>query len=211
MQTRSTKTSHPPQPPKESTYTQHENPISHNPSEIREQRQQQEADQHQHRDRHRHRGDAPERITRGASSLPSTDASASVTNTAQHRREQREGDIDPEYGVEQQPDEGAIARAVGGQSRHRGAQAGAHAGPVGSARGPGAPGFGEGDDTMADLDRKAEGHRRILGERVGRTPPVPDGETVEREALRERKLREDTEVRPAEVVGEVTGKPVVGR
>lgn len=99
--------------------------------------------------------------------------------------------LDTEYGVEQQPAEGDIARAVQGKSadaRAR-AQAGAHAGAVGSAEGPGAPGYEKGE--MADLDQKREMHDRMLGDRVGQSPAEP-------EEVRSRKLRQDEEV---DVVG----------
>lgn len=137
-------------------------------------------------------------------------------------------DVDTEYGIEQQPGEGDIARAVEGHSRGR-MQAGAHAGAVGSAWGPGMPGtgagigigtgtgtetgMGEGESDTADLGRKEEEHWRILGEKVGRSPGGEDGEAelAERERVREKKLRQDRELRPKDVVKEATGDPVVGR
>jgi hypothetical protein len=105
------------------------------------------------------------------------------------------------YGVEQQPAEGDIAAAVKGKSaraRER-AQAGAHAGPVGSMRGPGHP-------EMADLDRKREEHDRVLGERVGQSPATPDEEGEE---LRRGKLERDEELDVEGAVREGTGAPVV--
>ncbi|KAL4920788.1 hypothetical protein BDW62DRAFT_198671 [Aspergillus aurantiobrunneus] len=196
-------TQQPSQPPKQSAYTQASNPVKHSPYET--------AQSHAHEQRSY--GTAPASITRGASSKPSTSQSLLAEqqrHQASLRAMQREGDVDTEYGVEEQPDEGAIARAVEDHSRHR-MQAGAHAGAVGTAQGPGAPAVGEGVDTMADLARKREEHARILGERVGRTPPVPDGETAERERLRVRKLRENRELHVGDVVREATGDPVVGR
>ncbi|KAI9374852.1 hypothetical protein BJX61DRAFT_540350 [Aspergillus egyptiacus] len=189
----------PPQPPKSSTYTQPTNPVSQTPSEATEGHKEQ-----------RHQGDPTPRITRGASSKPSTSG-----HQTQQKTMQRHGDVDTEYGVEQQPNEGSIAHAVEGksqQSRQR-VQAGAHAGAVGAAQGPGAPGYGygEGPDQLADLNRKTEEHERLLGEKVGRTPPGPEGEVAERERLRERKLQEDRELRPKDVVAEATGAPAVGR
>lgn len=196
-------TQQPSQPPKESAYTQSANPVTHSPYETK---QSQEREQRSY-------GTPPGLITRGASSKPSTNETILA---AKHRHEaslkamQAEGDVDTDYGVEQQPNEGAIAHAVEDHSRHR-MQAGAHAGAVGTAQGPGMPAHGEGEDTMAHLDRKGEEHRRILGERVGRSPPVPDGETAEREKLRERKLKEDRELHVGDAVREATGSPVVGR
>lgn len=52
----------------------------------------------------------------------------------------RAWDIDTEYGVERHP--GDIATAIEGKGGINREQAGAHAGPVGSAEGPEAPGFG---------------------------------------------------------------------
>ncbi|KAL3474820.1 hypothetical protein BJX99DRAFT_172690 [Aspergillus californicus] len=200
MQT--SRTTQPPQPPKESAYTQSSNPVTHNPSETTTAKTEQ-----------RSFGDPTPSITRGASSNPSTAstlANASNRHKTQLEEMQRSGDVDTEYGIEQQPAEGSIAQAVEGQSRHR-MQAGAHAGAVGNAQGPGAPASGEGVSNLADLDRKREDHERILGDRVGKSPPVPDGASAEREEVRARKLKLDRELRPGDVVREVTGDPVVGR
>ncbi|KAL2841904.1 hypothetical protein BJY01DRAFT_6648 [Aspergillus pseudoustus] len=204
MQT--TSTQQPPQPPKESAYNQPSNPVSHNPIEQRDQRSQPS-----------NYGNPVPSIIRGAGSKPSTNSTTQKTSqrhsdslNAMHR----EADVDIDYGVEQQPNEGAIANAVESQSRHkiedRAHQAGAHAGPVGRAQGPGAPAFGEGVTTLENLDEKGEEHRRILGERVGRTPPG-GSEEERREEGRERRLRQDRELHPADVVGEATGDPVAGR
>lgn len=91
------------------------------------------------------------------------------------------------------------------------AQAGAHAGPVGSAGGPGHPGFGEADDLAADLGAKRVEHDRILGDRVGRSPPEVEGEVAEREAVRRRKLELDEKLDVEEAVKQATGDPVVGK
>ncbi|KAL4874047.1 hypothetical protein BDV12DRAFT_158945 [Aspergillus spectabilis] len=200
MNTHTTAPSNPPQPPKQSAYTQSSNPVSRNPSESNQSEQ-----------RTPTYGAAPSSITRGASSNPSTSQSQPQFQSQPIEPKQFAPSIDqdPEYGVEQQPTEGSIAHAVKSQSRHR-IQAGAHAGAIGSAQGPGAPAYGEAPDTMANLDRKTEEHFRILGERVGRTPPV-EGEEIEREKLRERKLRQDRELHPDKVVKEATGEPVVGK
>ncbi|KAL5338892.1 hypothetical protein BJX70DRAFT_184650 [Aspergillus crustosus] len=203
METHTT-SSNPPQPPKQSAYTQSSNPVSQNPSESNQSFEQRTPTIGSY-------GTAPASITRGASSNPSTSqpqqkqpkpSSAQQTSTSSIEQ-------DPEYGVEQQPTEGDIAHAVEANSRHR-LQAGAHAGPIGSAQGPGAPAYGEEPDQLADLDRKTDEHFRILGERVGRTPPV-EGDEAEREKLRERKLKEDRELHPGEAVGQVSGGGVVGR
>ncbi|KAL4900705.1 hypothetical protein BDW74DRAFT_92177 [Aspergillus multicolor] len=201
-------TSQPSQPPKQSAYIQPSNPVTHNPSESKTTEQR----SHQY-------GTAPATITRGASSTPSNNSSLNSTQKAKDESGKSlhaHSDVDTEYGVEQQPSEGDIAHAVEGHSRHR-IQAGAHAGAVGSPQGPGAPARGEGVSNLQDLDRKAEEHQRILGERVGRSPEPPyddgmgGGESAEREKVRERKLRQDRELHPKDVVQEATGEPVVGR
>lgn len=118
-------------------------------------------------------------------------------------------EVDLEYGVELQPNEGDIANAVESKRRRPRAQAGAHAGPVGSAEGPGHPGFGEERDLAADLERKREEHDRVLGERVGQSPAVPEGEEAEREEVRRRKLEQDRKVDVKGAVEAGTGDPVV--
>ncbi|KAL4806343.1 hypothetical protein BDV18DRAFT_160410 [Aspergillus unguis] len=197
----------PPQPPKQSAYTQSSNAVSHNPAETSEQRS------------HTY-GTPPDAITRGASSIPSTQNTLAATeqkHAASQNAMAREADVDTQYGVEQQPSEGDIAQAVEGHSRHR-VQAGAHAGAVGSAQGPGMPGRNEGESNLKDLGRKEEEHWKILGERVGRSPGVEndheiegEGELAERERVRQRKLRQDRELHPKDAVQEATGDPVVGR
>lgn len=194
-------TSQPPQPPKQSSYTQPSNPVTQNPAES----QQTEQRSHTY-------GTAPATITRGTSSNPSNPSNVSSTRTKKEQSGKSlhaHSDVDTEYGVEQQPSEGDIANAVEGRSRHR-AQAGAHAGAVGTAQGPGMPARGEGVSNLQDLDKKAEEHQRILGDKVGRSPPI-EGEEVEREKLREGKLRQDRELHPSDAVSKATGKPVVGR
>ncbi|PYI09666.1 hypothetical protein BO78DRAFT_32042 [Aspergillus sclerotiicarbonarius CBS 121057] len=190
------------QPPKQAAYNQSSNPVDRTPYEQR-------VPQHQTRQR----GDPISSITRNANSHPSNDEALRRLN-AEREQEQRAmqnaSDVDTEYGVEQQPAEGDIAHAVEGKSaeaRAR-AQAGAHAGPVGSAMGPGDPGYEKGE--AADLDRKREAHDQMLGDRVGQSPPEPDGETVERGALRERKLRQDRELDVQGAVSEGSGGAVVG-
>ncbi|BCS02118.1 uncharacterized protein AKAW2_60382S [Aspergillus luchuensis] len=181
----------PPQPPKQAAYNQPTNPVTHTPSEQRtSQSSSQNPSQYDHLPRHR--GDALSPITRNAASQPSN--SNTNPNTSKHQEAMRNAasTLDTEYGVEQQPAEGDIARAVQGKSadaRAR-AQAGAHAGAVGSAEGPGAPGYEKGE--MADLDQKREMHDRMLGDRVGQSPAEPEDE------VRRRKLRQDEEV---DVVG----------
>lgn len=122
---------------------------------------------------------------------------------------QKESNVDVEYGVEQQPAEGYIADAVErkGMGTDR-AQAGAHAGPVGSAAGPGHPGFGEQRDLAAQMDRKRAEHDRVVGERVGQSPSTPEPEVAEREAARQLKLKRNESVDAREAVKEATGKPV---
>ncbi|PYH47981.1 uncharacterized protein BP01DRAFT_353876 [Aspergillus saccharolyticus JOP 1030-1] len=198
--------SQPAQPPKEAGYNQASNPVTQTPYE---QRVPQESTQP------RQRGDAMSSITRSADSRPANDEALRQLNA--DREQEREAmhkasDVDLEYGVEQQPAEGEIAHAVKSTSERARAraQAGAHAGPVGSANGPGGPGYEKG--LAADLDRKAEEHERILGDRVGQSPAEPDGDGVlaEREALRERKLKQDSELDVKGAVSKGTGDPVVG-
>ncbi|KAJ5641267.1 hypothetical protein N7490_005267 [Penicillium lividum] len=189
----------PAQPPKQAAYTQPLNPVSHIPQEQRAPA--------------RHHEDAPGVITRGASSKPSSDEARARLNE-QHRLEQERmlnsPDVDLEYGVEQQPAEGYIADAVErkGMGMQR-AQAGAHAGPVGSAGGPGHPGFGEERDLAAHMGEKRAEHDRILGEKIGQSPLEPEYDVAEREAARERKLRQNEDVDVAGAVREASGNPVV--
>lgn len=197
MQTRS-QTTQPAQPPKEAAYTQSSNPVSQTPSEQRSPPPT------------RQYGDPTTSITRGPSSNPSNDL-ARARLQAQHGAEQEQiqksPDVDLEYGVEQQPAEGYIADTVArkGMGMQR-AQAGAHAGPVGSASGPGHPGFGEERDLAANMEMKKAEHERMLGEKVDKGP-APDSEVVEREAVRERKLKRNEEVEGA--IKESSGTPVV--
>ncbi|KAJ5555815.1 hypothetical protein N7461_004285 [Penicillium sp. DV-2018c] len=203
MQTRSqTKANQPPQPPKEAAYNQSSNPVT----QAQEQRAPTEAT--------RHHGDAIGAIYRTAESTPSSDETRANLR-AQHKLHEREvqnaSDVDLEHGVEQQPAEGYIADAVQrkGMGQQR-AQAGAHAGPVGSAGGPGHPGFGEAEDTAAHLDEKTVEHERILGDRVGRSPAM-DGEVAEREGVRREKLEKDERLDVKGAVEKATGDPVVGK
>ncbi|KNG88041.1 hypothetical protein ANOM_004079 [Aspergillus nomiae NRRL 13137] len=104
--------------------------------------------------------------------------------TQSRQQQQRDlhfaADVDTQYGVEQQPNEGSIAANVEGKSARASDQAGAHAGPVGSALGPGYPASasaaaaGDGGE-VRELGRK-EVHEWMLGERVGRSPTEPDGD-----------------------------------
>ncbi|EAW19052.1 uncharacterized protein NFIA_090100 [Aspergillus fischeri NRRL 181] len=188
----------PAQPSKQAAYDQSQNPVTQTPQEQRVQPHQ------------RQRGDPVSFITRRtADSKPSNDKELA---RLKQRREQEQkilqaaSDVDLEYGVEEQPAEGDIARAVRQKSER--AQAGAHAGPVGSAQGPGNPGFGEERDLAADMGRKREEHDRILGDRVGQSPAEPDGEAAEREALRQRKLKEEENLDVKGAVRAGTGDPV---
>ncbi|KAJ5630242.1 uncharacterized protein N7484_010342 [Penicillium longicatenatum] len=190
----------PAQPPKQAAYDQASNPVSHN---LQEQRAPESAT--------RHHGDAPVAITRGANSKPSSEE-ARTRLTEQRRLEQERmhnsPDVDVEYGVEQQPAEGYIADAVErkGMGMRR-AQAGAHAGPVGSAGGPGHPGFGEQSDLAAHMDEKREVHDRMLGEKVGHSPSEYD--VADREAARHRKLKQNEDLDVTGAVKEASGDPVV--
>ncbi|OQD60765.1 hypothetical protein PENPOL_c020G05088 [Penicillium polonicum] len=203
MQTRSQTQDQPSQPPKQAAYAQSSNPVTHTPQEQRA------------TEPVRHHGDTIGTIKRTAESNPSSDEERARLS-AQHQQHERQlhnaPDVDLEYGVEQQPAEGYIADAVQrkGMGMQR-AQAGAHAGPVGSAGGPGHPGFGEADDLAANLGAKRVEHDRILGDRVGRSPPEPEGEVAEREAARRRKLEQDEKLDVEGAVKQATGDPVVGK
>ncbi|KAB8265355.1 hypothetical protein BDV32DRAFT_144645 [Aspergillus pseudonomiae] len=161
------------QPPKSTTYTQPQNPISQTPLE-------------QHKQRARHHGDNVPTITRGPQSRPSNSDALSALNQTR-KQQQRDlhfaADVDRQYGAEQQPNEGSIAANVEGKNARARGQAGAHAGPVGSALGPGYPASasaaaaaaaGDGGE-VRELGRKEE-HKWMLGERVGRSPTEPDGD-----------------------------------
>ncbi|KAF9886530.1 hypothetical protein FE257_011301 [Aspergillus nanangensis] len=200
MQTRHHHHDVPSQPPKQAAYDQANNPVTHTPREQR-------LPPHQERIYGNHI-DAINR--RAASSKPSSDE-AIAHLMAEHREEERqmqnEPDVDLEYGVEQQPNEGEIAYAVEHRSeeaRQR-AEVGAHAGPGHPTYHPG----GEERDYAADMARKKKDHDRVLGERVGHNPPEPDAETVERELLWERRVKEQRDFHPGEIIHEATGEPVV--
>ncbi|KAJ5371651.1 hypothetical protein N7517_003657 [Penicillium concentricum] len=202
MQTRSQTQDQPSQPPKQAAYAQSSNPVSHTPQEQRATED-------------RHHGDTIGTIKRTASSQPSSDENRARLS-AQHEQHERElhnaPDVDLDYGVEQQPAEGYIADNV--QRKGMGiqrAQAGAHAGPVGSSGGPGHPGFGEADDLAANLGAKRVEHDRILGDRVGKSPVEPEGEGVEREAVRRRVLEREEKLDVEGAVKQATGDPVVSK
>ncbi|KAJ5591992.1 uncharacterized protein N7459_002361 [Penicillium hispanicum] len=202
METRSQR-KQPEQPPKQAAYSQASNPVSHTPHEQRASAPQT-----------RHHGDSLASITRRtAESKPSSDdarARLAEEHQQQQTRTQTSPDVDMDYGVEQQPAEGYIADSVQrkGMGTQR-AQAGAHAGPVGSAAGPGHPGFGEQGDLAAHMDQKREEHDRLLGDRVGHSPAEPDYDVAEREAVRQRKLKQNENVNVGQAVQEATGSPAV--
>ncbi|KAL1964814.1 hypothetical protein VTN77DRAFT_6316 [Rasamsonia byssochlamydoides] len=199
-----------PQPPTQAAYNQPLNPISQTPVEQ----------QHTSTTTRRY-GDPPPAIRRTPDSRPSSDIQ--LLRLEKERRQQRDeearraGDIDTEYGVEQQPAEGYIAAAVEGKNQYNRLQAGAHAGPVGSAQGPGF--MGEQEDTAAEMDRKREEHDHILGQRAGKSPAFSgdsesegdggDGTDVERQQLRERKRKEKEELDVKGSVSRGSGNVVV--
>ncbi|KAE8344327.1 hypothetical protein BDV24DRAFT_160469 [Aspergillus arachidicola] len=195
----------PQQPPKTTTYTQPKNPISQTPLEQDQQQEQ----------RTRHHGDNVQTITRGPQSRPSnSDALSEHTQRKQQPRDLHSAaNVDTEYGVEQQPAEGDIAARVQGKSTRAREQAGAHAGPVGSALGPGCPASASAGDggELRELGRKREEHDRILGERVGRSPAEPEEveDSSERDRAWRRKLEREGEVDVGSAVGEGTGSAVV--
>lgn len=202
MQTRS-QTAQPAQPPKQAAYAQSSNPVSQTPQEQREPIQET-----------RHYGDPVNSIKRTAQSKPSSDeirAQLAEEHEQERRQMQNAPDVDLEYGVEQQPSEGYIADII--TSKGTGSQrtqAGAHAGPVGSAAGPGYSGFGEKDDLAAHMNRKREDHDKILSEKAGQNQGSPDNEVAEREAVRQHKLRQNEGIDVQQAVKEATGDPVAG-
>jgi hypothetical protein len=141
----SSETTNVPQPPKQPAYDQPANPVSRTPAEHRAGMQTQEIFA-SGTDGYWRRGDAPREIRRTADSQPSSDENRARLKDLRKKERERElsrsGDVDIGYGVKQQPAEGNIAAAVWSRDKTSRAQAGAHAGPVGSAYGPGAPGFG---------------------------------------------------------------------
>ncbi|KAJ5118005.1 hypothetical protein N7448_004349 [Penicillium atrosanguineum] len=190
------------QPPKQAAYAQASNPVEHTPQEQRTLGTQ----SHQY-------GEAEPSITRGASSRPSNDEARALLEQQQRqdKRAMQNHAVDLEYGVEQQPSEGYIADSVErkGMGQRR-AQAGAHAGPVGSAGGPGHPGFGDQVDLAAGMDEKRAEHDRMLDERAGKGSVPMDHDVAEREAVRQRKLQQNENVDAKEAVKQATGDPVVG-
>lgn len=188
----------PEQPPKQAPYYQSTNPISQTPFEQQSQNNPQ-----------RQRGDPVPMNRRTVNSDPSNDEKLARRREQKQQeqiRKQGKQEVDLEYGVELQPAEGNIAEAVEHKGTRARAQAGAHAGPVGSAYGPGYSGFGEEKNQASDLGRKREEHDRVLGDRIGQSPSEPDRETVIQQKL---KLNEQLDVKDA--VQEATGDPVVGR
>lgn len=152
-----------PQPPKQSSYIQPDNPISQSPAEINAQRQKDQTQSEQHhrhqQDQHGRRqyGDRVPSITRTAATANLTEATPPSRSPVSTTNQNPSAESELEYGVEQQPSEGKIADAVKGKktgqiqaqakaetrlNSHR-QQAGAHAGPVGSTPGPGAPPSGQ--------------------------------------------------------------------
>lgn len=131
-----------------------------------------------------------------------------------------ESDPETRGTVESTLAEGDVAAAVERKGDRSRAQAGAHSGPVGSARGPGYPGFGEERDLAAEMPRKEREHEEVLREREtragsrerGREYVGEGGEGLaEREKVRREKLRRDREVDVSKAVREGTGNVVVGK
>lgn len=202
-----TSPSQPPQPPKEASYNQSTNPVTQSQKEQRtgtDSTTSQSQSQSQSQSTiHRTPGD----------SIPTT---SHHTHHKHHDYNDNSAQADPEYGVEQQPAEGDIAAAVESKGRQgRRQQAGAHAGPVGSAAGPGDSGSGEQPDLMSDLDRKSKEHQQRLddkgwkGEGVGREEGSEEGVLAERERLRKQKMQEEEELDVKGAVGKGTGDVVV--
>ena len=185
------------QPPEQASYYQSNNPVTHNPQE--------------HQQSQRHRGDPVPVIShRDANSKPADDERQQGRQRGKQDAEDA-ANVDLEYGVEQQPSEGSIAEAVEHKGTRARTQAGAHAGPVGSAHGPGYSGFGEEDNEAADLGRKREEHDQVLGDRVGQSPPEPEGEAAEMELVSQQKMKLDDQLDVKDVVHDATGDPVAGR
>ncbi|PYH93918.1 hypothetical protein BO71DRAFT_399259 [Aspergillus ellipticus CBS 707.79] len=193
MQTRSqtAKASQPSQPPKQAAYNQSANPVEHNPLEQRTAQYQKTQ-----------RGNSS--TTRTADSQPSNDEAPRRLN-AEHEQKRRAmqstPDVGTEYGVEQQPAEGDIAHAVEGKS----AEARARVQAGGSAMGPGTLGYEKGQ--AADLDRKMKEHGQMLGQRVSQSPAGPEAQN---ELVRERKLKQESELDVQGAVNKGSGGAFVG-
>lgn len=158
------------QPPKEAVYNQSENPVTRNSAEQSASQGNQREDMSQTSAVFTHQyGSAPAAIRRSAASKPSAEevSHPEIQRGVPSSEEPNpRGNIDTEYGVEQQPNEGAIATAVPQNRRQPTArnQAGAHAGPVGSATsGPGMLA----EDTAAQMERKKSEHDEALKQRKG--------------------------------------------
>ncbi|PLN76011.1 hypothetical protein BDW42DRAFT_179611 [Aspergillus taichungensis] len=205
-----------PEPPKQAAYNQPSNPVSHTPAEQRilSTHQQQQASQPSQFLRQggrvtRHAGDidvnAAEATSHhhpsSSSSYPTAAADNTDTNT------NIKNDIDIGYGVEQQPNEEYIAHAVQGNTRDHNINNTNDGSPREHLEG--CDGYDEEDDLMAHMGRKRREHDRVLRERVERSSPGIDVQSVEREALRRRKLEEEERLDVVGAVRRGTGSPVV--
>lgn len=95
------------------------------------------------------------------------------------------------FGAQLQPNEQEAGNTVEdkGQGTSARAQAGAHAGPVGSAEGPGHPGVAEERELAADMPRKRAEHSRVFGEQSS------DGSGAERALGKQRSMEQETEIK----------------
>lgn len=144
-----------------------------------------------------------------------------------HNPSDKRTEADHRNAVESPPAEGDVAAAVEGKNQQSRAQAGAHAGPVGSAWGPGDPRVADGRDFTDDLPRRAEEHREAIGEgrrgsnprpghryrnSLGRFDDRQDSEDLDRrEKLREEKLDLDRRIDVSGAVNQGTGNVVAGK
>lgn len=99
-------------------------------------------------------------------------------------------DADSELGAQLQPNEQEASNTAGHKSQETSAraQAGAHAGPVGAAEGPGHPGVAEARELAADMPRKRAAHNRVLGEQSS------DGSGGERALGKQRGMEQEMEI-----------------
>ncbi|PLB33248.1 uncharacterized protein BDW47DRAFT_6348 [Aspergillus candidus] len=201
-----------PEPPKQAAYNQPSNPVSHTPAEQRilsTHQQQPLLSQFTRQGARvtRHAGDIDVDAAKDTSHHPSSSSSPYPSASSANTSPDIKNDINIGYGVEQQPSEGYIAHAVKDDSRDnvinnniKDDSPREHL--------EGCDGYDEEDDLMAHMGRKRREHDRVLRERLEGSSPGTDVGSVEREALRRRKMEEER----LDVVGAVrrgTGSPVV--
>ena len=191
------------QPPKQEAYTQASNPVSQTPQEQRTSAPKTRGYDH-----------AGSSIThRTADSRPSNDEALSqleAQRKQEGRKKQNMPNVDLEYGVEQQAAEGYIADSVERKGAGMNyAQIDAHADGLGAAAVPGHPGFGEQTDLADHMDQKRAEHERNLHEKSQHDSSSSQYDVAEREAVRNRKMRQSEDMDVKRAAKEATDKPVI--